>query len=362
MRLEIPYSVVRCIVSIHKFFYAMLSPPPLPKTETSLVAEYLFPRYSLEVALWHAHMHLNEREFGELMSGAFVRKLYFVKASSGFPREHIVAEIHNRTTVDPPQVRYLRLERYTGNSKLMDQKWREKERRQQERREQKWRQHKSDPQASADAVSEASSDSYCKHIHLAIDLVREIPGWVPKDLVYTMTFTDDDHVPSLSDLAIAASVAHGEDEHYSLLEHQCYWWADTLMAILENLVDATYCTKQVYTKERTRDNEAQSTQTRSGKISVKWVDIPIDNRSKAAHWNFVFEFFKSPVVERRVEMERIDRMRAAVRLREETERIEAEIKGIEAETEHIREETKRVEAVLERMRAETERDSVSGQD
>ncbi|KAG5641310.1 hypothetical protein DXG03_005543 [Asterophora parasitica] len=78
-----------------------------------------------------------------------------------------------------------------------------------------------------DRSSDASSDSSGKRRSDALDTVGEFPGWEGTELVYTMTFPDNEHVPTLEDLAMAAFITAKHDEQYSPLRHQCYWWADT---------------------------------------------------------------------------------------------------------------------------------------
>ncbi|KAF5373415.1 hypothetical protein D9615_009470 [Tricholomella constricta] len=329
MPVHIPASLVRCILSIHKFFHAMPSPSPSSDDFTALVDKCLFPTLAT-VKEWNIEMHFNESRFGELMTGAFVRKLYFVKASFGAQHEHVVAEIHHRTSVHPP-VRYLRLERVGGNKKLQDQKRRDE---QQQRREQERRVEENSLPALADTASESSRDSLRKRNYDAMDTVRVVRKWAPTNLVYTMTFTDDDHVPSLEDLAIAAQVAHEEDEQYTLLEHQCYWWADTLMAILESTVEERYRVKKLYHEERKKDNEVYKKKTRSGKLRYKWVDIPVYNRDEVSvsHLNSRFEACKAPFEESRLEKRR---------LKEEAEFFKGEA-GRSAESQRVLEEGQRV--------------------
>ncbi|KAF5387702.1 hypothetical protein D9615_000737 [Tricholomella constricta] len=326
MPIQIPASLVRCILSIHKFFYNMVSPPP--SSDLAPVDKFLFP-LSCHIPTWTAHMRSNESRFGELMTGAFVRKLYFVKSSSSVQHEHIVAEIHNRTSVDPP-VRYLRLERVGGNTKLEDIRLREQQKR--DREEEQRRQLDSSLQPVADAASESSHRS--KGHYDAVDAVKALPeSW---------------------DLAIAAQVAHEEDEQYKLLEHQCYWWADTLIAIFESTVDEKYRTKTVGGhEERTNDRQAKETDTRSGKLQYIWIDFPIYTRPEVSHLNSRFEAYKAPFVEARLEN---TRLKAQAALSETFER-EAKTFKAQAETSQAEADFFKAEAGRSAEELKAERDA-----
>ncbi|KAF5376229.1 hypothetical protein D9615_008545 [Tricholomella constricta] len=363
MRFRISQSLVRSLHSVSRFLYDMVL-PPLP--EQTLVGEILFPHKRLNVSQWYSELHIDGKDFGELLTGSFVRKLYFVKAAGRSQHESIVAEIHNRTVADFT-VRYLRLERSSGDLKLEHIG----------RREQKW--HKFGlPGTQVRSMSDASSDSSPIGKYDAVDTVREIRDWVPKDLVYTMTFTDDDHVLSLEDLAIAARVAHKEDTQYSLLQHQCYWWADTLMAILESLVDESHRSKEVFSKERSDDEWAEKVQlggseptpegseptpegseptpegseptpegsettpegsesTSNGKYYItRWAPITVHNRTKVTHLKSRFEACKARYVKARIEKAAdLDRI---VRAEEGQRRAEAEVKNLQAQMAKLLEE------------------------
>lgn len=128
-------------------------------------------------------------------------------------------------------------------------------------------------------MSNASTESHSKRRYDAADTVKLVQE-APLDLVYTTTFSDKNHVPSLIDLAIAADVAHTEDQQYSLLEHQCYWWADTLMAILESLVEEKYRTKDIYSSERSGDNEWTPAAGKYQFWHARWAVVSVHNRAQ----------------------------------------------------------------------------------
>ncbi|KAG5644115.1 hypothetical protein DXG03_009134 [Asterophora parasitica] len=248
----------------------MLSYPPLH--EDTPVEQHLYPKYAL-AATWNDQLHGNEPHFSDLLAGSFVHKLYFVKAKGGAQHEHVIAEIHNRDATVEPKVRILRLERASGNLRT-----RENAKRDQARTPEK---RNSPAQEALDHSLDSSSES-SKPKRDALDTVREFPGWpvTKKNLVYTMTFPDNDHVPTLEDLAIAASITAKHDEQYSLLLHQCYWWADTLMAIIESVVEEQYRVKTHYSDELVED-EQMTESNLSGKFKISWLTIPVHNRNSA---------------------------------------------------------------------------------
>ncbi|KAG5635831.1 hypothetical protein DXG03_005225, partial [Asterophora parasitica] len=114
----------------------------------------------------------------------------------------------------------------------------------------------------------------------------EYPGWVPRGLV------DASHAPSVEDLALAAYITSTFDEQYSLLLRQCYWWADTRMAIIEAVIDEQYRVKERFSAELTRDNKEYgfTKPTVEGSYQYKWVKVPVHNRNTANVEQLRFRF------------------------------------------------------------------------
>jgi hypothetical protein len=57
-------------------------------------------------------------------------------------------------------------------------------------------------------------------------------------LVKTVTFRHD-NMPTLFQLAVAASVVHHDSPRYHLFRSQCYWFADVLLRVLQRTYKAT---------------------------------------------------------------------------------------------------------------------------
>ncbi|KAG5643311.1 hypothetical protein DXG03_001195 [Asterophora parasitica] len=237
MPLEVPRFLVHSIQSISRFFYSMLSYPPL--REGTPVERHLFPKYALATS-WIDQLHGNEPHFSELLAGSFVHKLYFVKAKSGAQHEHVMAEIHNRDATVEPKIRFLRFERASG-----DLKTRKDAKRQQARTPEK---RDSFVQEALDNSLDSSSES-SKLKAATLSILSTLPR-------HRCLYQHDE---------------------YSLLSRQCYWWADTLMAIVESLVEEQYRVKTFYSDELVEDNEL-SESNRSGKINFSWVTIRVHNR------------------------------------------------------------------------------------
>ncbi|KAG5641697.1 hypothetical protein DXG03_004415 [Asterophora parasitica] len=268
MPLAAPKFLVRSLQSLSRFLDNMLSYPAL--REDTPVEKYLFPKHA-SAAHWNSDLHNSEPHYSELLAGSFVHKLYFVKAKWAAQHEHVIAEIHNRDATVEPKVRILRLERASGNLRT-----RENAKRDQSRTPAK---RDSPAQETLDASLDSSSES-SKPKRDALDTVTEFPGWLAskKNLVYTVTFPDNDHAPTLEDLAIAAFITAKHDEQYSLLLHQCYWWADTLMAIVESLVEEQFRVKEHCSDELLQDKQLDESD-RSGKFEFSWVTITVHNRN-----------------------------------------------------------------------------------
>ncbi|KAG5643244.1 hypothetical protein DXG03_001294 [Asterophora parasitica] len=226
------------------------------------IDKYLFPRYAL-ASYWNGMLHSNELHYADLLAGSFVHKLFFVKAKSGAQHEYIMAEIHNRLGVEP-SVRFLRLERSCSYHKTLRNAERQAHRSPKRR--------DSTAQAVLDAISDASSDIWKPRTHDAVDTIRECPDWVQNNIVYTITFPNDTHAPSLKDLASAAYVTTKFDERYSLLFRQCYWWADTLVATIESSIGEEYTFSDKPTEKR---------YDCSGSFRYKGIKIPIYTRNRA---------------------------------------------------------------------------------
>ncbi|KAG5640957.1 hypothetical protein DXG03_006529, partial [Asterophora parasitica] len=295
MPLRVPQSVVRFAIFASKLF-SVMPRSSLPKPE-SPVDVYFFPTGVISVAEWCLGMHLhlsNDPQVIASNANTFVRKLYFVKSTQGAQHECVVAEIHDRTIEGGGKPRHILLERSGGNLKRIA----------------KWtiydNNHGQPAPASADSNADASegmtasyqvasdaasqisdrSKEALSHSDAA-DSAKELWNWKEgmKNLVYTVTFTDKTnlHVPSVADLAIAANLAHEEDQLYSLLVHQCYWFADTVMAIVESLIEERYWVKESSMRNAERCHDLQKTKgdmAKDGTFKVLWVNVPVHNRSR----------------------------------------------------------------------------------
>ncbi|KAG5635983.1 hypothetical protein DXG03_005134 [Asterophora parasitica] len=187
MPLVIPDFLIRSLRALSQFMHKMSSPSTLP--DPTPIERYLFPRYA-QASSWSDQWHLYKSHFAELLAGSFVHKLFFVKATFGLQHEHIIAEIHNRNDGVQPSARFLRLERHATKPIVPSSAH---------------RRCGILAQVALDTVSD-SSDSSKPHGLDTVDTIMEYLGWVPR-VVYTITFPDTNHAPSVEDLALAAYIA-----------------------------------------------------------------------------------------------------------------------------------------------------------
>ncbi|KAG5640930.1 hypothetical protein DXG03_006617 [Asterophora parasitica] len=355
MPVVIPAFLIRSLRSLSQFMHKMSSPSTLP--DPTPIEQYLFPRCA-QASSWSDQLHLYKSHFAELLAGSFVHKLFFVKATFGLQHEYIIAEIHNRDDGVQPSVRFLRLERASGDLRTRDKANRGLQRSPAKR--------DSPAQAALDTVSD-SSDSSKPHGLDAVDIITEYPGWVPRGLVYTITFPDASHAPSVEDLALAAYITSTFDEQYSLLLRQCYWWADTLMAITEAAIDEQYRVKERFSAELTQDKKKEYDFTKptvEGSYQYKWVKVPVHIRNAAnveqlklrfdvqkAHYADLAKAANDEAVAARKEAEE-----AKTRLEGDLKERDAELVERDAELVRVRAErdAERARTEAERARAEAE--------
>ncbi|KAG5640216.1 hypothetical protein DXG03_000544 [Asterophora parasitica] len=215
-----------------------------------------------------------------------------MKSTQGAQHECVVTKIHDRTIEGGGKPCHILLERSGGNLKCIA----------------KWTIYDDNHAAPASADSNAdASEGMTASYQVALDAAsqisdrskealshsnaadsaKELWNWKErmKNLVYTVTFTDKTnfHIPSVADLVIAANLAHEEDQLYSLLVHQCYWFADTVMAIVESLIEERYWMKESSMHNAERCHDLQKTKddmVKDGTFKVLWVNVPVHNRSR----------------------------------------------------------------------------------
>ncbi|KAG5650087.1 hypothetical protein H0H81_000832 [Sphagnurus paluster] len=286
---------------------------------------FLFPPKKTRVDAWKPML---EARIGtnSLLEEFFLKTLHYYKCSKGTEHEFVIAEIRRRNHDN--EVHFLRLERASGHSKLHVR-------------------IPSDPSTQSfqdsissratmgsTSVSRASSQNFD-----AVDTVVEVDS-SSDELMYTITFQDsNDHVLPLMDLAIAADVAHNLNEHYQLGNAQCYWWADTLVAILEGQVDPKYRTKQ----ERNRDSKGgRCRKEGSFRLIRQFVPIQIHERDLKTDYAKMFKDSKA-------EVENLYRQRVSDLPAERQRRLEAEDRERAAE-EKVKKMEQRILQLEEKMR------------
>jgi hypothetical protein len=177
----------------------------MSSAETVQVAhlEFLFP---------HSHITLQAESWASLMKAidhdkdaCFVNSIEYCKRQDGKKHEFLVTEIVHQPTG-------------LRNTVIVDRA----------------------PQASSDndSVTHAShkiSSQVAAHDQVRIGGSEELyditHGFQPFEILSTRTFTSP---PSLLELAVLVVVVHEHAPLYDIIQHQCYWYSDTVWRVLGN--------------------------------------------------------------------------------------------------------------------------------
>ncbi|KAG5644367.1 hypothetical protein DXG03_008595 [Asterophora parasitica] len=231
-------------------------------SKRTLINAYLFPESKLDVSEWLQRMCIiDESEFARRRNRTFVKKLYFVKGQ----QEFVIADLVQSCFIIPEHTGILMLQREMGNRKIT--------------------------LAASHAADLASEKGLTPMDTVVAHMDCTVRDDIHRQLVYSVEFTDNDHLPSIIDLALAADVACYADAHYMLLKHQAYWWADTLMAIVESQVDEKYHLKlEPPGARRVFDGQLSSREGWASRLRPwKWKRVRVDNRAEITEWKRMFK-------------------------------------------------------------------------
>jgi hypothetical protein len=104
-----------------------------------------------------------------------------------------------------------------------------------ERTKQKTIPERPDLANASENILSSSSDSLDILSRDARDLVHTITAWGVDECLRTASFVSCSQKPRLFDLALLSSVAHEHSPLYSLFWNQCYWFADIIILVLEDV-------------------------------------------------------------------------------------------------------------------------------
>ena len=137
-----------------------------------------------------------------------------------------------------------------------------------------------DPEESSSAkmaISNGSSQSLLaiSSNPAASDMVKTIAGWPSETCIGKLDCENLPEPITLLDFALAAEVVHNDSEKYKLLSRQCYWYADTVSAVLETYFPQI---KKIKIKiQYTKNGEDE----RHDKKSGKFMKIHVHKREQA---------------------------------------------------------------------------------
>jgi hypothetical protein len=232
MWLFVTSNIERLISPFAQFWYRLMSDPLCPRD--------IFPR-TLEVEDWYRTLKELEyiprlRDHLRLRDDSVVTRLYICKNNSPSKHEYIVADVRRPDGL----IVHVQIDR-RGDLKPDDAERSSTVVNGREGRVNGGdREHPEPTPREAFRNSSIRSSYSLKTPTPAEDMVKCFKGHFDAEDVLRRYSFHAGQEPTLADLCIAATVAHRYDTYYSLLNHQCYWYADCIFAIFESLVDASY--------------------------------------------------------------------------------------------------------------------------
>lgn len=266
----------------------------------------IWPREAQDIRKWFndlTYATMYQPEGRTKLEEYALRKLYLCKSQKGAQHECVIAEFqHGR---DPKRI-YLRVDRTIGRVNDPPDVPKAKSRisrifRRRETREITFNAETKVPMVKAltEPLAASSTDSFefISHRRHALDWVIPINTMADKEhsVAAQIIFLDDHPAPNPLDLARAGTAAHTIQEVYSLLQHQCYWYADSVFAILENALPKesihveyrpTLSWKEMITRMEKPEKPTK------GPNAGHWHDVPIPiyTRDKEAVQRYVALF------------------------------------------------------------------------